>query len=116
MVYISNYNKIILHRYSKEKEDNPKQWEAYVCMEDPYTRINTGRAVMNRDKFDKILDSFSHAQRKLPAIILQCVDCMNDQCEIPDHQPDFNDPIDTSWSHTTSSNVMIVNNPHVQQR
>ena len=63
-------------------------------MEDPYTRINTGRAVMNRDKFDKILTAFSHAQKKLPACILQCKDCLTDRCEVPIHEPTFHDPID----------------------
>ena len=107
---------IISHRYSKERQDNPKQWEAYVCMEDPYTRINTGRAVMNRDKFDKILTAFSHAQKKLPACILQCKDCLSDRCELPFHEPTFHDPIDTAWSYTSSSNVTIVDNPYLNQR
>ena len=67
-------------------------------MEDPYTRINTGRAVMNREKFDKILTAFSHAQKKLPACILQCKDCLSDRCELPFHEPTFHDPIDTGKS------------------
>ena len=85
-------------------------------MEDPYTRINTGRAVMNRDKFDKILTAFSHAQKKLPACILQCKDCLSDRCELPFHEPTFHDPIDTAWSYTSSSNVTIVDNPYLNQR
>ena len=85
-------------------------------MEDPYTRINTGRAVMNRDKFDKILTAFSHAQKKLPACILQCKDCLSDRCELPLHEPTFHDPIDTAWSYTSSSNVTIVDNPYLNQR
>ena len=58
-------------------------------MEDPFTIVNTGRAIMNRDKFDKILDAFSNAQRKLPACILQCLACMNDICHIRCHKPPF---------------------------
>ena len=85
-------------------------------MEDPFTRINTGRAVMNRDKFDKILTTFSHAQKKLPACILQCKDCLSDRCELPFHEPTFHDPIDTAWSYTSSSNVTIVDNPYLNQR
>ena len=85
-------------------------------MEDPYTRINTGRAVMNRDKFDKILTAFSHAQKKLPACILQCKDCLSDRCEVPFHEPTFHDPVDTAWSYTSSSNVTIVDNPYLNQR
>ena len=85
-------------------------------MEDPYTRINTGRAVMNRDKFDKILTAFSHAQKKLPACILQCKDCLSDRCELPFHEPTFHDPVDTAWSYTSSSNVTIVDNPYLNQR
>ena len=85
-------------------------------MEDPYTRINTGRAVMNRDKFDKILTAFSHAQKKLPACILQCKDCLSDRCEVPFHEPTFHDPVDTAWSYTSSSNVTIVDNPYLNHR
>ena len=85
-------------------------------MEDPYTRINTGRAVMNRDKFDKILTAFSHAQKKLPACILQCKDCLSDRCEVPFHEPTFHDPVDTAWSYTSSSNVTIVDNPYLNLR
>ena len=76
-------------RYSKDRKDNPKQWNAYICMEDPFTLVNTGRAVMNRDKFDKILDEFYNAQRKLPACILQCLPCLNDRCHIRFHKPPF---------------------------
>merc|ERR1719483_1949566 len=75
-----------------------------------------GRAVMNRDKFDKILTTFSHAQKKLPACILQCKDCLSDRCELPFHEPTFHDPIDTAWSYTSSSNVTIVDNPYLNQR
>ena len=58
-------------------------------MEDPFTLVNTGRAVMNRGPFDKILKEFDNAQRKLPACILQCMACLNDRCHIRSHKPPF---------------------------
>jgi hypothetical protein len=33
---------------------SPRQWEAYVCMEEPFERTNAGRAIINREKFDQV--------------------------------------------------------------
>ena len=67
--------------YSKDRKDNPRQWDAYVCMEEPFVRINTGRAVIQRVKFDKILAAFDRAQRVLYKNM--CLDCLNDKCNSP---------------------------------
>lgn len=67
--------------YSKDRKDNPRQWDAYVCMEEPFVRINTGRAVIQRVKFDKILAAFERAQRILYKNM--CLDCLNDNCRSP---------------------------------
>ena len=57
---------------------NPRQWEAYVCMEEPFIRSNTGRAVINRERFDQILAAFDRAQKVLYRNM--CLDCLNEKC------------------------------------
>ena len=47
-------------------------------MEEPFVRINTGRAVIKRDKFDEILNAFDYAQKVLYRNM--CLDCLNDKC------------------------------------
>ena len=69
------------YEYSKEKRDNPRQWEAYVCMEEPFNRSNTGRAVIQRVKFDQILSAFGGAQNVLYQKM--CLDCFNGVCKSP---------------------------------
>ena len=66
------------YRYSKDRRENPRQWEAYVCMEEPFIRSNTGRAVISREKFDQILAAFDRAQKVLYRNM--CLDCLNEKC------------------------------------
>ena len=46
---------------AKENKNSPGQWDAYVCIEEPFDRTNAGRAICKRDKFDLILDAFNFA-------------------------------------------------------
>ena len=70
---------------------------------------------MNREKFDKILTAFSHAQKKLPACILQCKECLSDRCELPIHEPTFHDPIDTGKS-LSEALIFASTNPQYDYR
>jgi hypothetical protein len=45
--------------YARENHIGPGQWRAYVCVEEPFDRTNACRAVIKRNKFDDILESFS---------------------------------------------------------
>ena len=47
--------------YAKSNSLSPKQWEAYMCMEEPFDRTNAGRAVIKRPEFDTILKAFKAA-------------------------------------------------------
>ena len=40
---------------------SPKQWDAHICMEEPFDRTNAGRAVVKRPQFEMILKSFRQA-------------------------------------------------------
>ena len=62
--------------YSKQKTNifiisfilfqlGPRQWEAYICMEEPFDRTNAGRAIIRREKFDLILNAFKSAAKKI---------------------------------------------------
>ena len=42
-----------------------KQWDAHICMEEPFDRTNAGRATAKRDKFDLILKSFKEASQEV---------------------------------------------------
>ena len=48
-------------------------------MEDPFERTNTGRAVIDHGKFNKIMEAFDRAQR----ILFQnmCLDCLHYNCK-----------------------------------
>jgi len=41
------------------------QWDAHICMEEPFDRTNAGRATVKRDKFDLILKSFKEASQEV---------------------------------------------------
>jgi len=40
-----------------------RQWEAYICMEEPFDRTNAGRAIIRRERFDEILSAFKAADK-----------------------------------------------------
>ena len=52
-------------QYSQSLRDTPRQWEAYICMEEPFSQSNTGRAIIKRDQFDKILKAIRKASQYL---------------------------------------------------
>jgi len=51
--------------FAKANRLSPKQWEAYICMEEPFDRTNAGRAVIKRPEFDGILQAFKTAAAQL---------------------------------------------------
>ena len=51
--------------YAKETKNSPGQWSAYILIEEPFDRTNAGRAIVKRDKFDKILNAFADAHSSL---------------------------------------------------
>ena len=53
------------HRYAQSIRDTPRQWEAYICMEEPFCQSNTGRAIIKREQFDKILKAIRKASQYL---------------------------------------------------
>lgn len=71
------------YNYSKELRDNPRQWEAYICMEEPFGRSNTGRAVIKRDKFDEILYALRATHYKIAKY--PCLECLWNSCRNTNH-------------------------------
>ena len=53
------------HRRAQQNKCNPGQWNAYICMEEPFNFTNAGRAIIKRPQFDKILNAFERAARCL---------------------------------------------------
>ncbi len=43
----------------------PRQWTAYVCVEEPFDRTNAARAVVQRVPFDVILREFRNTREDL---------------------------------------------------
>ena len=67
------------YNLSKQQRTNPGQWNAYICMEEPFDRSNSGRAIIKRPQFDKILSSFQRAQRLMENT--KCIQCLFGGCE-----------------------------------
>ena len=40
-----------------------KQWDAHICMEEPFDRTNAGRAVVKRPQFEMILKALRQADK-----------------------------------------------------
>ena len=53
------------HRRAQETRTSPGQWNAYICVEEPFELTNAGRAIIKRPQFDKILNAFRQAKKKL---------------------------------------------------
>jgi len=51
--------------YARANDLSPKQWEAYICMEEPFDRTNAGRAVVKRPQFDIILEALKKADQDI---------------------------------------------------
>ena len=64
---------------AKQRRANPGQWNAYICMEEPFDRSNAGRAIIKRPQFDKIITAFDSAQRLMERNI--CLKCLFGGCE-----------------------------------
>ncbi len=66
------------YQFSKARRDNPGQWNAYICMEDPFQRSNVGRAIIKRDKFDKIVQKLQTSYNCL--LSHNCLNCFMNRC------------------------------------
>jgi len=62
------------HRRAQQTNNSPGQWNAYICMEEPFNFSNAGRAIIKRPQFDKILNAFDGAVKKLSK--RQCYECL----------------------------------------
>ena len=62
------------HRRAQQTNNSPGQWNAYICMEEPFNFTNAGRAIIKRPQFDKILNAFDGAVKKLSK--RQCYECL----------------------------------------
>lgn len=51
--------------YARVNKLIPGQWDAYICMEEPFERTNAGRAVVRRERFDIILAELKTAHKKI---------------------------------------------------
>ena len=49
--------------HARSVDNSPKQWDAHICMEEPFDRTNAGRAVVKRPQFEMILKSFRQADK-----------------------------------------------------
>lgn len=46
-------------------DDDPQWSEKYICIEEPFDRSNTARAVYSQDKFNRIVDTFGNALKRI---------------------------------------------------
>ncbi|CAB4069346.1 PAPD4 [Lepeophtheirus salmonis] len=51
--------------WARHSRGIPRQWEAYVLMEEPFNRSNSARSTVNREKFDSILVALKEGHRLL---------------------------------------------------
>ena len=51
----------------------PKDWNAYVCVEDPLDRSNVGRTVRRREHFDRILHCLDTANRNPISVLIDLI-------------------------------------------
>ncbi len=51
--------------FARRHDMSPRQWTAYVCVEEPFERSNAARAVVRRDAFDRILWAARSAKQAL---------------------------------------------------
>ena len=51
--------------FSRRHGTAPRQWTAYVCVEEPFDRSNAARSVVQRYAFDRILQAAHDAKRAL---------------------------------------------------
>eukprot|EP00095_Tigriopus_kingsejongensis_P001213 maker-scaffold959_size76551-snap-gene-0.17 protein:Tk01213 transcript:maker-scaffold959_size76551-snap-gene-0.17-mRNA-1 annotation:"poly rna polymerase gld-2 homolog a-like" len=48
------------------RNGTPKgQWNAYICVEEPYDRTNAGRAICRRESFDEILEALAQTWEQI---------------------------------------------------
>lgn len=52
-------------QFAKQVGTGIGQWNAHVCMEEPFDRTNAGRATCKRDRFEIILDAFRNSFQQL---------------------------------------------------
>ena len=69
--------------FAVNEGDHHSQWNAFLCIEEPFTRANTARSVHDKEKFDRIMELFRMSSNALRGVRISLFSVIADDINCP---------------------------------